>query len=78
VLGWGLAGGPDVHELVEEVEPEGRAQGEGGGGDEQSQRLEPEVGRPLSGRGTAVLKLQRPWEAADRSAEEFRFDVVAG
>jgi hypothetical protein len=29
-----------------------------------------------SGRGTASLKLQRPWETGDGAADEFRFDVV--
>jgi inhibitor of cysteine peptidase len=29
-----------------------------------------------SGRGTTVLKLVRPWEAAGGAADEFRFEVV--
>ena len=29
-----------------------------------------------SGRGTASLKLQRPWETGEAAADEFRFDVV--
>ena len=68
---WRIAQLPDILEVLDNdfSPPDSAAPGAGG-----RRRIVFAVRE--TGRGSTVLKLQRPWESQDAGVEEFRFDVV--